>query len=98
MYKPSELMESANSLQKAAVLCFIAGKFMMPFTVFARFTFGETAGNACLGGYAALIAACAIICLYERYYYVPFVEGKQIEILEKRLAKLKRKNNLLKTN
>ena len=86
-------MDTANGLQKAAAACFIAGKFMMPATVFARFSFGEMAGNACLGIYTSFIVACAVICLYERYYYVPYVEGKQIEILEKKLARLKRQNS-----
>ena len=88
----------ASKLQRAGAACFIAGKFMMPFTVFARFTFGETAGNTCLGIYAGLIAACVVIFVYERYYYVPFVEEGQIAALEKKLAKLKKQNNLLKTN
>ena len=91
-YKVSDLMTGASNLQKTAMVCFLLGKLMMPVTVFARFAYGPQAGYICLGIYASLIVACLLICLYDRYYYVPYVEENQIEILEKKLAELRRKN------
>ena len=91
-----ELMIGASSVQKTAMLCFVAGKFMMPLTVFARFFIGEQAGYACLGIYTGLIVACIVICMYDRYYHVPFVEENEIKLLEKKLIKLKRQKKELK--
>jgi len=91
-YKLSDLMTGTSRLQKIAMGCFLLGKFMMPVTVCARMIVGRQAGNACLGIYAGLIVACILICLYDRFYYVPYVEENQIEILEKRLAKLRSLN------
>ena len=87
-------MIGTSKLQKIAMVCFLLGKFMMPATVCARLLIGEQAGYTCLGVYASLIVSCILICLYDRYYYVPYVEENQIEILEKRLAELKRHKNL----
>jgi len=94
IYKASDLMIGASNLQKTAMVCFLLGKLMMPTTVFARFAYGPQAGYICLGIYASLIVACFLICLYDRYYYVPFVEENQIAILEKKLAKLKSQKGL----
>ena len=94
IYKASDLMTGANKLQKTAMVCFLLGKLMMPTTVFARFTYGPQAGHTCLGIYASLIVACIVICLYDRFYYVPYVEEDQIAILEKKLAKLKSQKGL----
>ena len=89
-YKVSDLMIGTSRLQKIAMVCFLLGKFMMPVTVCARMIVGRQAGNTCLGIYAGLIVACILICLYDRFYYVPYVEENQIEILEKKLAELRR--------
>jgi hypothetical protein len=92
IYKASDLMAGASKLQKTAMVCFLLGKLMMPTTVFARFVYGPQVGYICLGIYTSLIVACIVICMYDRYYYVPYVEENQIEILEKRLAKLRSLN------
>lgn len=89
-------MIGTSKLQKIAMACFLLGKFMMPTTVCARMLVGEKAGNTCLGIYASLIVATMLICLYDRYYHVPYVEEDQIAILEEKLAKLKRHKNLTK--
>ena len=68
---------------------------MMPTTVVARFMIGEQAGYTCLGIYASLIVSCILICLYDRFYYVPYVEENQIEILENRLEQLKKQANAI---
>ena len=91
-YKVSDLMIGTSKLQKMAMVSFLLGKFMMPTTVCARMLVSEQAGNTCLGIYAGLIVACILICLYDRFYYVPYVEENQIEILEKKLAKLRSLN------
>ena len=93
-YKLSDLMTGTSRLQKIAMGCFLLGKFMMPTTVVARFVFGEQAGYTCLGIYASLIVWCILICLYDRFYYVPYVEENQIAILEERLIKLKSQKGL----
>ena len=93
-YKFSDLMIGTSKLQKIAMVCFLLGKFMMPTTVVARFIFGEQIGYTCLGIYASLIVSCILICLYDRFYYVPYVEENQIAILEKKLAKLKSQRHL----
>jgi len=84
-----KLMIGASKLQKTAMVCFIVGKFMMPATAFSMFFIGKTAGIVSLGIYASLIVACICICLYDRYYHVPFVEQGDIKKLEARLTKLK---------
>ena len=92
-YKLSDLMIGTSQLQKIAMACFFLGKFMMPTTVVARFMIGEQAGYTCLGIYASLIVSCILICLYDRFYYVPYVEENQIVILENRLEQLKKQAN-----
>ena len=93
IYRVSDLMIGTSKLQKIAMVCFLLGKFMMPTTVVARFMIGEQAGYTCLGIYASLIVSCILICLYDRFYYVPYVEENQIVILENRLEQLKKQAN-----
>ena len=93
-YKVSDLMIGTSRLQKIAMVCFLFGKFMMPTTVCVRMLVGEKAGYTSLGIYAGLIVATTLICLYDRYYYVPYVEEDQIAILEEKLAKLKSQKGL----
>ena len=87
-------MIGTSKLQKIAMVCFLLGKFMMPTTVVARFVFGPQAGYTCLGIYTGLIVWCILICLYDRFYYVPYVEEDQIAILEEKLTKLKSQRHL----
>ena len=93
-YKFSDLMIGTSKLQKIAMVCFLLGKLMMPTTVVARFMMGEQAGYTCLGIYASLIVSCILICLYDRFYHVPYVEENQIAILEEKLIKLKSQKGL----
>ena len=88
-YKVSDLMIGTSKLQKIAMVCFLLGKFMMPVTVCARMIVGRQAGNTCLGIYAGLIVACILICLYDRFYYVPYVEEDRIKKLEEELTRLR---------
>ena len=80
-YRVSDLMIGTSRLQKKAMACFLLGKLMMPVTVCARMLFGEKVGFMCLGIYSGLIVACILICLYDRFYYVPYVEENKFKKL-----------------
>ena len=80
-YRVTDLMIGTSRLQKIAMACFILGKLMMPATVCARLLIGEKAGFTCLGIYSGLIVACILICLYDRFYYVPYVEEDKFKKL-----------------